>query len=114
MSPQLFLNAKCNMIRDKQVLEKQMIHKELVEEEKRLDKMMEMEREKGMEVQEELECQRKQELIRWAEGSLLPMEASGPFQPHQPCPCQRSHDGEQDGARGNPSALIFPEPGRTL
>ncbi|XP_077645420.1 cilia- and flagella-associated protein 45 [Lonchura striata] len=70
----LFLNAKCNMIRDKQVLEKQMIHKELVEEEKRLDKMMEMEREKGMEVQEELERQRKQELIRARHDIVKQME----------------------------------------
>ncbi|XP_072774697.1 cilia- and flagella-associated protein 45 isoform X1 [Taeniopygia guttata] len=70
----LFLNAKCNMIRDKQVLEKRMIHKELVEEEKRLDRMMEMEREKGMEVQEELECQRKQELIRARRDIVKQME----------------------------------------
>ncbi|XP_030919844.1 cilia- and flagella-associated protein 45-like, partial [Geospiza fortis] len=70
----LFLNAKCNMIRDKQVLEKQMILKELVEEEKRLDKMMEMEREKGMEVQEELERQRKQELMRARQGIVKQME----------------------------------------
>lgn len=114
LSPQLFLNAKCNMIRDKQVLEKQLIHKELAEEEKRLEKMMEMERDKGMEAQEELERHRKQELMRWAGGSLFSMEASCPFQPHQLCPCQRSHNGEQDGARGKPSALVFPEPGRTL
>ncbi|RMB93932.1 hypothetical protein DUI87_29668 [Hirundo rustica rustica] len=97
----LFLSAKCNMIRDKQVLEKQMIHKELAEEEKRLDKMMEMERDKGMEVQEELERHRKQELMRWAQGSLFPTQASGPFPPHQPRLCQRCHAGEQDGARGN-------------
>ncbi|XP_017583322.1 PREDICTED: cilia- and flagella-associated protein 45, partial [Corvus brachyrhynchos] len=61
----LFLNSKCNMIRDKQILEKRMIRKELAEEEKRLDKMMEMEWEKGVAVQEELERQRKQEMMRW-------------------------------------------------
>uniref|UniRef100_A0A8C9NSU4 Cilia- and flagella-associated protein 45 n=1 Tax=Serinus canaria TaxID=9135 RepID=A0A8C9NSU4_SERCA len=70
----LFLNAKCNMIRDKQVLEKQMIHKELAEEEKRLDKMMEVEREKGMKAQEELERQRKQELMRARQGIVKQME----------------------------------------
>lgn len=102
------------MIRDKQVLEKRMIRKELAEEEKRLDKMMEMEREKGMEVEEELERQRRQELMRWAEGSLFPTEASDPFQSHQLCPCQHSNDGGQDGAGGSLSALVFPEPGRTL
>ncbi|NXM41642.1 CFA45 protein, partial [Gymnorhina tibicen] len=60
----LFLNSKCNMIRDKQILEKRMIRKELAEEEKRLDKMMEMEWEKGAAVQEELERQRRQEMMR--------------------------------------------------
>ncbi|KAM6999336.1 LOW QUALITY PROTEIN: cilia- and flagella-associated protein 45-like [Passerculus sandwichensis] len=70
----LFLSAKCNVIRDKQVLEKQMILKELAEEEKRLDKMMEMEREKGMEVQEELERQRKQELMRARQDIVKQME----------------------------------------
>ncbi|KAL2295688.1 hypothetical protein Nmel_018809 [Mimus melanotis] len=70
----LFLNAKCNMIRDKQVLEKRMIHKELAEEEKRLDKMLEMEREKGMEVQEELERCRKRELIRARQDIVKQME----------------------------------------
>uniref|UniRef100_A0A8C3QRN9 Cilia- and flagella-associated protein 45 n=1 Tax=Cyanoderma ruficeps TaxID=181631 RepID=A0A8C3QRN9_9PASS len=70
----LFLNAKCNMIRDKQVLEKQMIHKELAEEEKRLNKMMEMERDKGMEVQEELERHRKQELMRARQDIVKQME----------------------------------------
>ncbi|XP_066193877.1 cilia- and flagella-associated protein 45-like [Sylvia atricapilla] len=70
----LFLNAKCNMIRDKQVLEKQMIHKELAEEEKRLDKMMELERDKGREVQEELERHRKQELMRARQDIVKQME----------------------------------------
>ncbi|RMB93934.1 hypothetical protein DUI87_29670 [Hirundo rustica rustica] len=70
----LFLSAKCNMIRDKQVLEKQMIHKELAEEEKRLDKMMEMERDKGTEVQEELERHRKQELMRARQDIVKQME----------------------------------------
>ncbi|NXS78793.1 CFA45 protein, partial [Erpornis zantholeuca] len=60
----LFLNSKCNMIQDKQILEKQMIRKELAEEEKRLDKIMEVEWEKGAAVQEELERQRKQERMR--------------------------------------------------
>ncbi|NWV95093.1 CFA45 protein, partial [Machaerirhynchus nigripectus] len=60
----LFLNSKCNMIRDKQILEKRMIRKELAEEEKRLDKMMEMEWEKGAAVQEERERQRRQEMMR--------------------------------------------------
>lgn len=76
MSPQLILGAKCHMIRDTQILEKQLITKELEEEEKRLAKMMEVERKKADKMQEELECRRKQELIRFAKGSLLPVEAS--------------------------------------
>ncbi|NWS87576.1 CFA45 protein, partial [Toxostoma redivivum] len=70
----LFLNAKCNMIRDKQVLEKQMIHKELAKEEKHLDKMLKMEWEKGMKVQEELERCRKRELIRARQDIVKQME----------------------------------------
>ncbi|XP_048144473.1 cilia- and flagella-associated protein 45-like isoform X2 [Corvus hawaiiensis] len=70
----LFLNSKCNMIRDKQILEKRMIRKELAEEEKRLDKMMEMEWEKGVAVQEELERQRKQEMMRARQDLVKQME----------------------------------------
>lgn len=76
MSPQLILGAKCHMIRDTQILEKQLIAKELEEEEKRLAKMMEVERKKADEMQEELERRRKQELIRFAKGSPFPAEAS--------------------------------------
>ena len=39
---QLILNAKCHAIRDAQILEKGQISKELVDEEKRLDTMMEV------------------------------------------------------------------------
>uniref|UniRef100_A0A8C6YUH1 Cilia- and flagella-associated protein 45 n=1 Tax=Nothoprocta perdicaria TaxID=30464 RepID=A0A8C6YUH1_NOTPE len=61
---ELILNAKCHMIRDTQILEKQLITKELEEEEKRLARMMEVERQKASERQEELEYKRKQQLIR--------------------------------------------------
>ncbi|XP_008934541.1 PREDICTED: coiled-coil domain-containing protein 19, mitochondrial, partial [Merops nubicus] len=61
---EMILRAKCHMIRDTQILEKRLIAKELEEEEKRLDKMMEVEREKANELQEELERRRKQEMIR--------------------------------------------------
>ncbi|KAM9214659.1 cilia- and flagella-associated protein 45 [Leptosomus discolor] len=60
----LILGAKCHMVRDAQILEKQLIAKELEEEEKRLAKMMEVERKKADALQEELEHQRKQELLR--------------------------------------------------
>lgn len=76
LSPQLILGAKCHMIRDTQILEKQLIAKELEEEEKRLAKMMEVERKKADEMQEELERRRKQELIRSAKGSPFPREVS--------------------------------------
>lgn len=76
MSPQLILGAKCHMIRDTQILEKQLIAKELEEEEKRLATMMEVERKKAEEMQKELEHRRKQELIRFAKGSLFPTETS--------------------------------------
>lgn len=72
LSPQLLLGAKCHMIRDAQILEKQIIAKELDEEDKRLDNMMEVERRKAEEMQEELERRRKQELLRSVEGSLFP------------------------------------------
>ncbi|XP_053906653.1 cilia- and flagella-associated protein 45 isoform X1 [Cuculus canorus] len=61
---ELIHSAKCHMIRDAQVLEKQLIARELQEEEKRLDTMMEVERKKATEMQERLEERRKQELIR--------------------------------------------------
>ena len=41
---QLMLNAKCHAIRDAQLIEKVEIKKEQLEEEKRLDEMMEVER----------------------------------------------------------------------
>ncbi|XP_053315912.1 cilia- and flagella-associated protein 45 [Spea bombifrons] len=58
------LNAKCHAIRDAQLLEKKMISKEMTEEEKRLDQMMEVERQKAIKMQEEIEEKRKQERIQ--------------------------------------------------
>ncbi|KAM7080328.1 cilia- and flagella-associated protein 45 isoform 1-T1 [Ciconia maguari] len=71
---ELILGAKCHMIRDMQILEKQLIAKELAEEEKRLAKMMEVERKKAEEMQEELERRRKQELIRGRQELVKQME----------------------------------------
>ncbi|XP_048144387.1 eukaryotic translation initiation factor 3 subunit A-like [Corvus hawaiiensis] len=59
----LLLTAKCSSILDHQVAEKRLIHEELAAEERRLNGIMEAEREKGLEFQEELERRRKQELI---------------------------------------------------
>ncbi|XP_037362590.1 cilia- and flagella-associated protein 45 [Talpa occidentalis] len=60
----LILNAKCHAIRDAQILEKQLIQKELDAEEKRLDQMMEVERQKSIQRQEELDRRRREERIR--------------------------------------------------
>ncbi|XP_042537937.1 cilia- and flagella-associated protein 45 [Dipodomys spectabilis] len=60
----IILNAKCHAIRDAQILEKQQIQKELDEEEKRLDQMMEVERRMSLERQEARDKQRREESIR--------------------------------------------------
>ncbi|XP_033270176.1 cilia- and flagella-associated protein 45 isoform X4 [Orcinus orca] len=60
----IILNAKCHAIRDAQILEKQLIQKELDAEEKRLDQMMEVERQKSVQRQEELHRKRREESIR--------------------------------------------------
>lgn len=52
---QLILNAKCHAIRDAQLIEKVEIKKEQLEEEKRLDEMMEVERLKALNEYEERE-----------------------------------------------------------
>uniref|UniRef100_A0A5F8GJK4 Cilia- and flagella-associated protein 45 n=1 Tax=Monodelphis domestica TaxID=13616 RepID=A0A5F8GJK4_MONDO len=61
---QIIRNARCHAIRDAQILEKQLIQKELDTEEKRLDQMMEMERQKSIQRQEEIDNRRKEERIR--------------------------------------------------
>ncbi|XP_067837921.1 cilia- and flagella-associated protein 45-like, partial [Heptranchias perlo] len=52
--------ARCHAIRDAQILEKEQIQKEMTAEEKRLDKMMEVERQKALKMQEELDRVRKE------------------------------------------------------
>ncbi|XP_073493723.1 cilia- and flagella-associated protein 45 isoform X2 [Phyllobates terribilis] len=61
---EMILNAKCHAIRDAQILEKSLISKEMGDEGKRLDKMMEVERQKAIKMQEEIEEMRKLEKIR--------------------------------------------------
>ncbi|CAO2638437.1 Cilia- and flagella-associated protein 45 [Lemmus lemmus] len=60
----IILNAKCHAIRDAQILEKQQIRKELEEEEKRLDQMMEEDRQKSLQRQKDRERKRKEERLR--------------------------------------------------
>ncbi|XP_044128937.1 cilia- and flagella-associated protein 45-like [Bufo gargarizans] len=61
---EMILSTKCHAIRDAQILEKDLISKELLTEEKRLDQMMEVERQQAIKMQEEMEEQRKLEKIR--------------------------------------------------
>ncbi|EPY85732.1 coiled-coil domain-containing protein 19, mitochondrial [Camelus ferus] len=70
----IILNAKCHAIRDAQILEKQLIQKELDAEEKRLDQMMEVERQKSIQRQEELDRKRKEERIRGRQYIVEQME----------------------------------------
>ncbi|XP_059504202.1 cilia- and flagella-associated protein 45 isoform X3 [Stegostoma tigrinum] len=57
-------DARCHAIRDAQILEKEQIEKEMMEEEKRLDKMMEVDRQKAIKMQDELERIRKENGLR--------------------------------------------------
>ena len=63
---QLILNAKCHAIRDAQLIEKVEIKKELLQEDKRLDEMMEVERLKALQEYEEREKQKQQERLEGA------------------------------------------------
>ncbi|XP_049633582.1 cilia- and flagella-associated protein 45 [Suncus etruscus] len=60
----IILNAKCHAIRDAQILEKQQIQRELEAEEKRLDQMMEVERQRSLQREEEILLQRREERLR--------------------------------------------------
>ncbi|XP_054276376.1 cilia- and flagella-associated protein 45-like [Macrosteles quadrilineatus] len=63
----LILATKCHAIRDAQVAEKKLIEKELAEEEKRLEEMMERERQEALRAQErqkELQKMKKQQYVK--------------------------------------------------
>lgn len=62
LNNQLILNAKVQTIRDAQIEEKHHIRKEVKEEDKRLDIMMEVDRLNSIKIQEEIEKKRKQDL----------------------------------------------------
>ena len=61
---QMMLYSKCVTIRDKQLMEKQRIEDERYEEEKRLDKMMEIERLKMLKYHEEREKKTKEDQLK--------------------------------------------------
>lgn len=63
----MIMGAQCQATRDVQIQEKRQIQAELLEEEKRLDVMMEVERRKALETEEEIDELRKNQMIRWRE-----------------------------------------------
>jgi len=60
---EVILNAKCHAIRDAQILEKGVISNEMIDEERRLDTMMEVDRQNAILVHEEIEKKRKEEQL---------------------------------------------------
>ncbi|KAK2186709.1 hypothetical protein NP493_193g02032 [Ridgeia piscesae] len=60
---ELILNAKCQAIRDAQLLEKDQITRELTDEEKRLDDMMEIDRVNAIRMEEEIQHKIRQERL---------------------------------------------------
>ncbi|XP_059828818.1 cilia- and flagella-associated protein 45-like isoform X1 [Hypanus sabinus] len=58
------VGAKCHAIRDAQILEKEQIAKEMLDEDRRLDTMMEVDRQKALKMQDEIECKRKENGLR--------------------------------------------------
>jgi len=71
---ELILNAKVHAIRDAQVMEKHQIKKETVDEEKRLDNMMELDRKNAIKMQEEIERKRVEEQREGAKVILRQIE----------------------------------------
>ncbi len=63
---ELILNAKCHAIRDAQLIEKVDVKKEIFEEEKRLDEMMEKDRLLALKEYEERENAKREERLRGA------------------------------------------------
>lgn len=60
---ELILNAKCHAIRDAQIAEKKVVAKEMHEEEKRLDRMMEKDRQLQLKMEEEISNKRKEQQL---------------------------------------------------
>lgn len=58
---QLILEAKCHVVRDAQVIEKNKIKKELETEERRLDREMEIDRINAIKIEEEIAMKRRNE-----------------------------------------------------
>ncbi|KAL7870424.1 hypothetical protein SRHO_G00079210 [Serrasalmus rhombeus] len=61
---ELILGAQCHAVREAQILERKQVLKELQEEERRLDAMMEVDRRRALELQEQIDQLRKQQRIQ--------------------------------------------------
>ncbi|CAB1348013.1 unnamed protein product [Coregonus sp. 'balchen'] len=61
---ELILGAQCHAVRDAQIIERQQILAELQEEERRLDAMMEVDRRRALEAQEQVDELRKHQRIQ--------------------------------------------------
>ncbi|XP_051890868.1 cilia- and flagella-associated protein 45-like [Pristis pectinata] len=61
---EIIVGARCHAIRDAQILEKEQIAKEMLEEDRRLDTMMEVDRQKAMKMQDEIERRKKEDGLR--------------------------------------------------
>ncbi|CAH2293503.1 cilia- and flagella-associated 45 [Pelobates cultripes] len=90
---EVILNAKCHAIRDAQILEKRIITKEMSEEEKRLYQMMEVERNRAIKMQEEIEAKKKHERIRGKQLIIQQMEDN--FESRILLEEQRAQEGQQ-------------------
>lgn len=64
---ELILGAQCHAVRDAQILERKQILEELQEEERRLDAIMELDRRRAVEAQEQIDELRKQQRIQGKE-----------------------------------------------
>lgn len=73
---ELILNVKVHAIRDAQLAEKQQIKKEVKDEDKRLDLMMEIDRVNAIKVQEEIEKKRKEDQHSGAKMILKQIEVN--------------------------------------
>lgn len=71
---ELILNVKVHAIRDAQLVEKQQIKKEVKDEDKRLDQMMEIDRVNAIKVQEDIEAKRKNDQYTGAKMILKQIE----------------------------------------
>lgn len=73
---ELILNVKVHAIRDAQLVEKEQIKREIKEEDKRLDMMMEIDRVNAIKVQEEIEKKRKHDQYDGAKMILKQIEVN--------------------------------------